>query len=521
MNYGKCWSLLICALTTLPLLSSAGRVGILTRDAYVVQTLRLDEYISASETYGRNSVGGLDTNLRIGLLSTELYLTASKLGESPIGVGLNSETSDGVTKLSPTLWQFDGDDDLQTRITPGARGNRYRVVTNLGGLAISNTAFYSETNVNGEILARGFVPEVWNNKISGGATVDDPYLNNFMQTIFNQYRPRIGNPREYGGFAGALQAGYSRNAVQYQVDTQKLQYNNVMTRVARPSDGGGIASIDTTASVQHFEEETAAREAAQKAIRQANRESSLSSRLSAGSAGGPPTGPNPFQDLVDAQAEGERAYAVELNEPPPCSPWGKRSLRARAATCPKLTAEDRTALEKPTSTVATRTGGLLRTFTSIGGRVVGLAGPAGLALLPVFIILDIVGGDWKAALWATGGVAAGVGADAAITSSIEAVAGAALVGASVAAAVIGVVVGAAVALLFIIFPGIFKEAHEPEASNITQIIQWKFFGDATHSGNEKCNENLKDNGQTPNCTVTYGAGAISVRTSIAVQAKFY
>lgn len=131
---------------------------------------------------------------------------------------------------------------------------------------------------------------------------------------------------------------------------------------------------------------------------------------------------------------------------------------------------------------------------------------AALAAMPAFIIMDFVEGQWKAAAWATSGVAAAIGTDVALSSIL---AGTTVAGFSVAGPV-GLFVGAVVGLLFAIIPGLFKKTHSPTSNNVTQIIQFAFFGDARHTGNEQCNDNLAQNNQTQNCSVSYGAGALAV-----------
>lgn len=47
---------------------------------------------------------------------------------------------------------------------------------------------------------------------------------------------------------------------------------------------------------------------------------------------------------------------------------------------------------------------------------------------------------------------------------------------------VGWLIGGLIAGLFAILPGLFThQASLPDAKNITQIIQWKMFGDADHT----------------------------------------
>ena len=70
---------------------------------------------------------------------------------------------------------------------------------------------------------------------------------------------------------------------------------------------------------------------------------------------------------------------------------------------------------------------------------------------------------------------------------------------------IGVIYGTLIALLFFILPGAFKSAPTPPPmNNNTQIIQYTFFGDKGHTGNEKCAK------QHPGCVASYGPGILAL-----------
>ena len=192
----------------------------------------------------------------------------------------------------------------------------------------------------------------------------------------------------------------------------------------------------------------------------------------------------------------------------------KPKLKKRGTSCPDANIKTLQEYRGEISTAQVRVSGTLRTFTSFAGRVLAIGGVLANAALPVFIILDIVQGQWKAAAWALGATSAGIAADALASAAAE------MLGAFAIAGPIGLFVGAVVGILFAILPGLFKKKHEPLTTNTTQIIQWAFFGDATHTGNEKCNQALEDNGQTPNCTVTYGPGTLSVSSLTLSSPEF-
>ena len=70
---------------------------------------------------------------------------------------------------------------------------------------------------------------------------------------------------------------------------------------------------------------------------------------------------------------------------------------------------------------------------------------------------------------------------------------------------LGIIYGTLIALLFFILPGAFKSAPTPPpTNNNTKIIQYAFFGDSDHTGNEKCAK------QHPGCVASYGPGILAL-----------
>ena len=69
----------------------------------------------------------------------------------------------------------------------------------------------------------------------------------------------------------------------------------------------------------------------------------------------------------------------------------------------------------------------------------------------------------------------------------------------------GILFGTALALLFFILPGVFQTLPAPPSieSNV-EIIQYAFFGDKDHTGNEKCAQ------QHPGCVASYGPGILAL-----------
>ena len=140
------------------------------------------------------------------------------------------------------------------------------------------------------------------------------------------------------------------------------------------------------------------------------------------------------------------------------------SFSRRQTTCDSTEARAQTALQE-SSISSFRVQGQLRSFISLGSRALTAVGEASAVLLPVFIILDFIEGQWVAAAWTIGAAAAGVAADVLTTLAI---------GAAEVAGPVGLFVGALVGLLFSIIPGLFQKKNYPKSNNVTQIIQYAF-----------------------------------------------
>ena len=106
---------------------------------------------------------------------------------------------------------------------------------------------------------------------------------------------------------------------------------------------------------------------------------------------------------------------------------------------------------------------------------------------PMFVLLDMVNGQWlNAALVAVGLALAEV-------SSL------------LLAGPVGWIFGTALATLFAILPGVWHKPHTPNIGDNQAIVQYKFFGDSTHTGNEQCRSLGNQN-----CTAVYGPGVLSL-----------
>ena len=156
-------------------------------------------------------------------------------------------------------------------------------------------------------------------------------------------------------------------------------------------------------------------------------------------------------------------------------------------------------VEGPAELAVVRSRGTVYTIASIAKTsLVEVAGVASTAILPVFIILDLINGDWKAAV--LGAVAGVAGIAAAFLGSGP----------------IGLLVGAAIGLFFSIFPGLFHEKAPPKTNNPAKIIQFAFFGDPDHTGNEACNKQRAQAHQEQNCTALYGTGTLSKILNLSI-----
>ena len=143
------------------------------------------------------------------------------------------------------------------------------------------------------------------------------------------------------------------------------------------------------------------------------------------------------------------------------------------------------AFETPVSMI--RQQGIMQTISLVSQEAAMAAGITVVAAAAAFVIVDFVDGNY------VGGSMGVIGILAAslLPLFIE--------------GPIGVLFGTVVALLFFLLPGMFgKRAPEkPPLNNTTEIIQYTFFGDASHTGNEKCQQT------NPNCIASYGPGILA------------
>ena len=127
------------------------------------------------------------------------------------------------------------------------------------------------------------------------------------------------------------------------------------------------------------------------------------------------------------------------------------------------------------------------TISMVSKQLATDLGWAGVAAGGVFVILHYIDGQYLGSSMQLAGMVLGI-----VTAfSLE--------------GPIGWLLGGAIATLFSILPGLFKEPPQPPPiNNVTQIVQFKMFGDKDHTGNEQCQKT------NPQCVASYGPGVIAL-----------
>ena len=199
--------------------------------------------------------------------------------------------------------------------------------------------------------------------------------------------------------------------------------------------------------------------------------------------------------LPDVETSPVSAESVSTDED--CLALRRRGLYPRSSACGNSWSSDidsAMAADKDVKIVLTRVNSIFRTVVSLSddAQVAGLAaGVAASLAAAVFIIIDFIEGQWQAATFAMSSILAGAVTDLMIGGPV------------------GVLAGAIVGTLFAILPGIFEAKQPPPSNSVVQILQFAFFGDKDHTGNEACNAKRAQAGLSQNCTVAYGPAIIS------------
>ena len=187
-----------------------------------------------------------------------------------------------------------------------------------------------------------------------------------------------------------------------------------------------------------------------------------------------PEPPSPFSNLaivLDSSSEAATGGDDPPSEPHSGGDSSQSSINANA--------------DKPQAISSVRIGGVASDLVVVLEETARAAGVAGIAVAPLFVILDFAQGNPVGGAFGAVGLFLG-------TLAVTAVEGP-----------VGWLVGG-LAALFSILPSFFSKHTSafPSAHNVTEILQYAMFGDIHHTGNEKCRE------QNPNCTALYGPGVI-------------
>ena len=140
--------------------------------------------------------------------------------------------------------------------------------------------------------------------------------------------------------------------------------------------------------------------------------------------------------------------------------------------------------------------GVFSTLSLISKQAAYILNEAVFALAISFVIVEYVQGRYLTSAMTSMAVIAGRLVPIILDAFLE-------------AGPIGVLFGTALALLFIILPGVFTVLPEPPPiTNNTQILQYVFFGDSNHTGNERCQQDH------PGCVAMYGPGILNLTMEV-------
>ena len=131
-----------------------------------------------------------------------------------------------------------------------------------------------------------------------------------------------------------------------------------------------------------------------------------------------------------------------------------------------------------------RTGGAI---TAVAMVAYDIAKSLGESLGPLLITLDLIDGNW---------VGAGMGIIGTVLGAVASMA---------VAGPIGWIIGGAIAAFFAILPLAWQHKHIASISDRQGILQYAFFGDSSHTGNEQCQSMGNSN-----CTAVFGPGVLSL-----------
>lgn len=140
--------------------------------------------------------------------------------------------------------------------------------------------------------------------------------------------------------------------------------------------------------------------------------------------------------------------------------------------------------------------GVFSTMSLISAKAAYALNEVVFALAISYVIVDYIQGRYVTAALAAMGVVAGRLVPILMDAFLE-------------AGPIGVFLGTGLAMLFFILPGVFTVLPEPPPiTNNTQILQYAFFGNKDHTGNERCQQDH------PGCVAMYGPGVLNLTMDV-------
>lgn len=172
-------------------------------------------------------------------------------------------------------------------------------------------------------------------------------------------------------------------------------------------------------------------------------------------------------------------------------PGTERAPRIAGACARRLRRRQVCANTKPvvskTDMAVARQGGVVKTMTIVSATAAHVLNEVVRLAAVAFVIIDFIEGFYL------GGAMGMIGIAAASIMPL-------LMGGPM-----GVLFGTALAFLFFILPGVFEMLPTPPSilSNL-EILQYAFFGDKDHTGNEKCAK------EHPGCVASYGPGILAL-----------
>ena len=158
-------------------------------------------------------------------------------------------------------------------------------------------------------------------------------------------------------------------------------------------------------------------------------------------------------------------------------------IAKRGVACSPQGFQDLTLQSKGQSQVLWRTAGVLSSAITFSEEALQSLRGVTILAQPVILLVEFVEGQYLAAALSAAAIAVGILASLLIAGPI------------------GELVGTALAVLLPFLPALFDVKEPGHSSNVTEILQFAFFGDRSITGNEGCNKNLVAAGQPPNCTI--------------------